>query len=822
MPAPPPGVVVMEFFSAKSQQTYGAVADEDLTTDPWNPSKYIPKAQILEECKKAGAISDWFPFQQIIQKFPGDEILLVWDENFEFGEEFYFCSTKAAEAVVIAMLAEKAPAVDTSKKAGAGGEVGADGQPVEEEEEEDEEYEIPEVREGPLIPGAWTDHGTAEEMRNNIAQPSRPPTVIQFFRRRREFGAPCRFNEHGADIDDMHLEVAQAKVKKANAKDAEEEKKPEWTQKKMLDFSFQASRERVEFSTQTDWNPTNHLGVQYESIVKDEQEALEELAAPAMSEFLTTVWPRYELALLLNAATDLYEDDFENMIEGDDIAQGSSKGDTIKEAYSFQDLKYSKNKKICAIDWHEEGKGTLGCAYVSKLDFKGRVEQSGLVSSAVVLVWDFADNINPQYVLEGPGDMFCFRFNPTNPEWVAAGCISGQVILWNLQTGRRAPATFEEQIAADNSNKAVHIDGTDFSPSLCETSHKRPITDMCWLPPEIEFASDGFISPSADGKSYQLATVSGDGVVLIWDIRVKKDSRRPDKDPIWNPLYKLALKEGGNNNPHGACQISVTTAQGAKFICTTEAGSFLHAEWTRMREDKEEDEMAVGDDDGTFIRSVSQGHFGPCKSLEKSPFFSDIWLTVGDWRFCIWKEGVEKPIFSSPFQSTYITCARWSPSRPSVLFVGREDGVMDVWDFLDRSHQPLTDFMFSGSITSMEFPKAKGEIGHHHYLAIGDDLGVCHVMRLPRMLTRPSRIEEKTIRNIFDRQVKQVSYIEQRSEFRGEERAHLESAAGADEGKTQQTMMTEKEIEEAEKHFQKLQEQFDKDMGLNQPEEEES
>lgn len=817
MAAPPPGVVVMEFFSAKSQKHYSCVAGEDLTTEPWHPWKYIPKADILLECQKNGAISDFFPFAKVIEKVPGDEILLVWDEEFTFGEEFYFCSTKAAEQVVFAMLEEKAPA--PTEPAPGETAVGEDGEPV---EEEDEEYEIPEVREGPLTPKPWTDLGSASEIEAAVVLPNRAPVVIELFRKRREYGVPCRFNEHGADIDDMHLEVGQAKQKKPSKMQTEEqeEEKP-LLQKKMAEFSFQAAGEQVELGTQTDWNPTCNIGVQYESIVKDPQAAEEELASVAMGEFLTTVWPRYELALLLNAATDLYEDDFENMIEGDDIAQGSSKGDSIKEAYSFQDLKYSKNKKICAIDWYTEGKGTLGCAYVSKLDFKGRVEQSGLVTSAVVLVWDFADNINPQYVLQAPTDMFCFRFNPTNPEWVAAGCISGQVILWNLQTGRRPPATFEEQIAADNSNKAVHIDGTDFSPSLCETSHKRPVTDMCWLPPELEFGSDGYIAPSADGSTYQFATVSGDGVVLIWDIRVKKDNRRPDKDPIWNPLFKLQLQQG--TVTHGGSQISVNTAQGAKFICTTEAGSFLHAEWTKMREDKEEDEANPAEvDDSAFVKSISQGHFGPCKSLERSRFFPDIWLTVGDWRFCIWKEGVDKPIFASPFQSTYITCARWSPSRPSVLFVGREDGVMDVWDFLDRSHQPLTDFMFSGSITSMEFPKAKGEIGHHHYLAIGDDLGVCHVMRLPRMLTRPTRIEEKTIRNIFDREIEQVSYIQNRNQFRADERAHLESAAGADDNKTQQVIMTEKEIEEAEKQFQKLKEQFDKDMGLNQPEEEES
>ena len=33
-------------------------------------------------------------------------------------------------------------------------------------------------------------------------------------------------------------------------------------------------------------------------------------------------------------------------------------------------------------------------------------------------------------------------------------------------------------------------------------------------------------------------------------------------------------------------------------------------------------------------------HDGPIKLLQRSPFFSDILLTVGGWTFSIWKEGV--------------------------------------------------------------------------------------------------------------------------------------------------------------------------------------
>lgn len=607
-----------------------------------------------------------------------------------------------------------------------------------------------------------------------------------------------------------------------SAKEAQDAPVEKVVPREQMEFSFQVAQKKCSVSTQTFFADTSNFGTLYVPIEKPKETAKAKLEDTKMSKFLASVWPRYEVALLMNASTDIYEDDLAGLVDGEDQLQGSSKGDRITEPYSFKDLVYSENKQIICIDWHEVGKGTLGCAYVQNKDYSARVEKLGLVSPAVVLVWDFADNINPQYILEGPCDMFCFRFNPTDPDWVVAGCISGQVVVWNLKTGHKAPTTFAEQLAMSKpeGNKSIEVDEMDFSPSLCETSHRKAVTDLCWLPPEIEFASDGTISKNSDGKGNQFATVSGDGMILIWDIRVRKDSRRPDKEPIWNPTFKFQIKSAGGSL-YGGCQLSViATPEGAKFICTTEDGALVSAVWNKM---KGGDDAVLDEEDSSadsFVQSVAPGHFGPCQSLQVSPFYPDIWLTVGDWRFCLWKEGVDTPIFSSPFQPCRSTCARWSPNRPSVVFIGREDGVMDVWDFLDRSHKPLFQYMFTQPITSMEFPKGKGEVGHGHYLGVGDDIGMCHVMRLPRMLTRRSRIEEKNTKTIFDREVARVEYIKRRTEFREGERTRLESQAGAEEDAGPDPVQVAKEMEEAEKQFEKLKEQFDKDMGLNQPEEE--
>ena len=137
-----------------------------------------------------------------------------------------------------------------------------------------------------------------------------------------------------------------------------------------------------------------------------------------------------------------------------------------------------------------------------------------------------------------------------------------------------------------------------------------------------------------------------------------------------------------------------------------------------------------------------QDHPRPCVSLQKSPFYPDIYMTVGDWNFRLWKVDCQTPIFTSANASTYITVVRWSrmlrvtdtnldldpqrppfpacppnwpstsggrvPSmstdarlavtgtmlqgrwsvtRPGVLLIAKVDGSLDVWDFTDTSYK---------------------------------------------------------------------------------------------------------------------------------------
>lgn len=62
-----------------------------------------------------------------------------------------------------------------------------------------------------------------------------------------------------------------------------------------------------------------------------------------------------------------------------------------------------------------------------RLNFEERVTVSGKVHTGYILLWNFSDPIHPQFVLEAPGDIYCFRFCPNNPDLVVGGVSSGQV-----------------------------------------------------------------------------------------------------------------------------------------------------------------------------------------------------------------------------------------------------------------------------------------------------------------------------------------------------------------------------------------------------------
>ncbi len=76
-------------------------------------------------------------------------------------------------------------------------------------------------------------------------------------------------------------------------------------------------------------------------------------------------------------------------------------------------------------------------------------------------------------------------------------------------------------------------------------------------------------------------------------------------------------------------------------------------------------------------------HFNCVSDVKRSPFFQDTVLSVGGWSLHIWKEGTKVPVLSY-YAPVYLISACWSPTRPSVFFLARADGKIEIWDLLDK------------------------------------------------------------------------------------------------------------------------------------------
>jgi len=150
---------------------------------------------------------------------------------------------------------------------------------------------------------------------------------------------------------------------------------------------------------------------------------------------------------------------------------------------------------------------------------------------------------------------------------------------------------------------------------------------------------------------------------------------------------------------------------------------------------------------------------------------------MGDWSFRIWKADSQRPVYTSSSSSSYLSCVRWSISRPAVLLIGKIDGTLDIWDFTDTSHKPSMTLVCGPSrITSMEFLKASLNTGKQQLLAVGDETGNLHIFDLPRSLSKPLSNERVAMKQFLDRELKRLDYTEMRKEIRDKEAEIAEQA----------------------------------------------
>jgi hypothetical protein len=93
--------------------------------------------------------------------------------------------------------------------------------------------------------------------------------------------------------------------------------------------------------------------------------------------------------------------------------------------------------------------------------------------------------------------------------------------------------------------------------------------------------------------------------------------------------------------PFFRCQVRIAIGDTSSFLVATEEGELVFCDWGSSK--KADDDEAAGP--RKAVKQFVKGHYATPVSLQRSPHFADMFLTVGDWSFHIWKAGVDVRCF---------------------------------------------------------------------------------------------------------------------------------------------------------------------------------
>ncbi|XP_043316733.1 dynein axonemal intermediate chain 3 [Cervus canadensis] len=815
-------------LTTKTQEIFNCRVDEDVTEE--QPYKLIKKEDIFADFANRAAVSDFYPVKKIVQEYPGDELLLVYDRDFKYGLNFYLIGTEEGKENYL-------------------------NPPELPEEQEEYKDHIPEETYiyKPPISKPWVSLGSEKEIEEESVKESTKQITYVISRKRSEFGAPIKFSDQNASsVKDAYIECTAYPDKNFTLKQLER------------DIGMQVVPQIKETSTQTRWTCPKNATTQYypREFLEEEKEALGQ--SKTLTEFLNSVCTSVEIALQQNEIMNTFIHDWKCLAE-EEGTFGDKTDTHLKEYQSFTDLHSLTEKMITCVSWHPVIYGLIAVSVAVRLSFEERVHFSGklLLQPSLILFWSFSDPIHPQLMLESPDDIFCFQFCPTDPNIIAGGCINGQVVMWditahadrieNIKAGgtRSKKVTLKPMFLLEPESNKEEMYIRHCAVSSIESGHRKVITDIHWLPDTFEINRLGNVFENRSGISCQLVTCSADCTICFWDIRPQKavtpqpqaEKKKEESieipfdipstflhlDLSWKPLSKIRLSKGETTLDHCPTKLSLSEdnllykaqekilAQSkavkagemnpyqnlenalsnilkpiddfcTKFFVGTEEGEVIYTDW-KMERDPET---------GRFMAkkpvSLYTVHDGAVHTVQRSPFYKDIILTVGGWNVAIWKEGIMTgPLLQSCCAPKRYTSGHWSLTRPGVFYIGREDGYVDIWDLLEKTHEPAQSQNIC--ITMIMYIKPWTFSAKQQFIAIADYYGTLHILEIPWTLSHPSTNEVSSISHYFEREVKHLEYVEQRKNIREQERKEMELEL---EKKKVKTFQKSKEQLEAE------------------------
>lgn len=409
--------------------------------------------------------------------------------------------------------------------------------------------------------------------------------------------------------------------------------------------------------------------------------------------------------------------------------------------------------QVTSVTWNNTG-AMLACSF-GRLDTLGWCD-----TSAPVCLWNvFRPQLNPgepDLTIEIQGFVMCLAFHPTQPALLAGGTYNGELVLWNT-----AGAELDPLVA---------------SSSIDDYFHREAIQAVQWIPADLSGGPDAFL----------LATVSGDGKVLIWDARendlsyptrgftlttakkrllggrslsfspldpwlfvvgcetgtVMRCFRSPPGASIGTPSSQYAWK------PSAVALLDQLTTHSARLQLQNHVEA--HCRNAGIREVSAEVVFQSKPDPATLFpeprRTDLEPHHGAVTVTTFSPFHRKLMLTGsldGSVKlFDVLQQRAFQTFFppSKHLSTCSVSAASWSHSRPCVFAVAMEMGGVYIYDLMKSRQEPVLELPLTGSgsqrVTSLEFNPKMWRL-----LSVGDENGRVRVFRLPFRLSELQKTE---------------------------------------------------------------------------------
>ncbi|SCM03383.1 conserved Plasmodium protein, unknown function [Plasmodium chabaudi adami] len=458
-----------------------------------------------------------------------------------------------------------------------------------------------------------------------------------------------------------------------------------------LDFCSKNYIIHEEKSTQTYKAVHKNIGIQYniEFLKKKKEEILK---SNKINKYLHKILPLVEKSMI------------ENIIISEQIKEPNNNNIDIlsyknikylNKIFIYTDIKYTTDKVALF---------TLSLPHINYLifiiyvnNYKNTLQIEGVNTDSYILIWSYSNYMNPLYALISPYQISTAIVNEKDNNMVIAGSNNGLLIIWKL------PPNYHEDFFLNSKTNEKTIDVEPYLFSCIEESHRREVTSLIFLSDKTLIISEKKISINTQKNSHLLLSVSVDGIILIWNAtnieRVKpkteikkKDIELADELYSFKPIFKINITRPNTEYSLGFTyfhflEINSHTSQ---FFAFSEEGEYVIGNiYNCMQKDK----------NFSIVSEINSDYknFKTLLSIKRNNIIKNLILTLTDHNFYLWKEDEKHPFFISPKSNEIYSCCEFSQTKISVIYIGKTNGHIEIWNLLEQKKQCIHSVSISNS-----------------------------------------------------------------------------------------------------------------------------